>query len=232
MLSKKHQAKGWQTFLDDTDGLWFRRRSEHNTLQYLFASVTDMDDACGKDNLGQPRYCWEACLVDLSELDPEEQQRAVSSGIGAEGLEEVKERFGLQGMLDAIAEACFSYGSRAPLESGVAKQFDHARARAISACEESCVSEGVLADRLSQTVNKIGSTGYDFLKGDSLGGLRRSAEAVQAGEPISQEASIMLKMFAASKGQTLGAGVEKELAEAGEEIKRSEAQKRRGSTHV
>lgn len=222
-LSKAAMRKGWKAAYEDTPGgLYWRRRSEYNSLQYLFAEVIDMDDACGRDNEGQPQFVWEAYLVDLSILSPEEMTRAVESGIGVGTLAEIHDKHGKQAYLDAIAEACFQYGTRGPLDSGSCSRFEWGRARAIAAADDAASTEDRLADRLDRTVNRIGSTARDFMSGDALAGLHRNTEKVQRGEEIGIHSAITLRMYSAAGGRTLGGTVETDLAAAGAELKRRE----------
>jgi len=71
-----------------------------------------------------------------------------------------------------------------------------------------------LDEKLAMPANKLGATFEDFLDGDSLAPLRQKAADILCGKTVdlSPEESILLKMYGAAQGQTLGGKVESELA--------------------
>ena len=75
-------------------------------------------------------------------------------------------------------------------------------------------SYGKTDDILNSPANKLGATWEDIMDGDALALLRRKAEDVICGKSVelSTEESIVLKMYGACGGQTLGGKVETELA--------------------
>jgi len=213
-LPKWAQKKGWKIQYEDSPGGVYMRHLD--TLRYLFAEVTDMDDACGRDNIGHDRFCWGTSLVDLIEVPPAEIGQAVESGIGWAVLQDIQDRAAGRGAslkegtrlrMEMMAEACHSYGIKAPLDQGsvAGDHFDWARSRAMKAGDAAVETEEALNERLDRTVNKIGSTARDFLRGDIKAGLRRSAEEIAEGkrEPTPEE-QIMMKVHSVCKGMTLG----------------------------
>ena len=211
-VSKKAQKKGWTELYEDTPGGRYMRPLTDPSYRYLFVEVTDMDDACGRDNEGQPKFVWEAKLVDLNQTNKTEEKRALDCcGCDLDSIPRAQQAI-------AIADCLVSYGTAALLDSGTADRFERARAQGIAAADLAVASEDNLNNALDRSFNAIGTTGHDMLKGDLLAGLHRSAEKVMNGETVEQNAQIMLRMFAAAGGQTLGAGVEIDLAIAGVEI--------------
>ena len=217
-LPKWALKNGWKIQYEDSPGGVYMRHLD--TLRYLFAEVTDMDDACGRDNIGHDRFIWETCLVDLVEIPPVELGQAIRSGIGFEGIQEMQDRAesreeGIRLRMALMAEACHSYGIKAPLDQGSVDgdHFDWARSRAMRAGDAAVETERTLNKRLNRVVNKIGSTGRDVLRGDLMAGLRRSAKEIAEGkrEPT-QEEQIMMKMHSVCKGQTLGGKTEETVA--------------------
>jgi len=209
-LPKWAQKRGWKIQYEDSPGGVYMRHLD--TLRYLFAEVTDMDDACGRDNEGHDRFIWETSLVDLIEVPPVELGQAIRSGIGWKGIQEMQDRAksreeGIQLRMALMAEACHSYGIKAPLDQGSVDgdRFDWARSRGMKAGDAAVATEEALDERLDRTVNKIGSTARDFLRGDGEAGLRRSAVEIAEGkrEPTMEE-QVLMKMYSVCKGQTLG----------------------------
>ena len=78
-------------------------------------------------------------------------------------------------------------------------------------------------EKLDETFNKVGATYRDMLQGDPIAPLRRKAEQIIGGEDVSLSESerMILNMYGASGGQTLGGKQETELAIASHFIKES-----------
>lgn len=74
---------------------------------------------------------------------------------------------------------------------------------------------------LDSVANKVGSTYRDIMDGDFLGGLRRKAQSILNGEDpeISMQDRVILEMYGATGGRTLGGEVETEIALAGNMLK-------------
>ena len=96
-----------------------------------------------------------------------------------------------------IAEAMFSYGAKAPL-------MDQSGNNRGELLREARRWSGVLdgpekhESALAKPVNALGSTAHEFARGDLMGPVLRG---VAEGDP---KAELMLKMYVAAGGQTLG----------------------------
>jgi len=191
--------------MEDTHGLYVRVRG---SMGYLFVDVTDMVGACGRDADPEQPFVWDVSFVNLAAADDRELKRACDCvGLRPEELEEMD----VPMRLLALAQAAHDYGLKAPLDGGGAKRFEHARAAGIRAAQK--YSDEALEERLDRVVNEIGSTARDFMRGDSLAGLKRAAEDVVCrGAEATPEQALMMKMYAACGGQTLG-GVTEESRE-------------------
>lgn len=212
-LSKKAQKRGWKVAYEDNPGGLYFRHGEHG-LQFVFVEVTDMDDACGRDNAGHPRYAWEARLLDLAQLGSTEISAAMACcGTKHEDLRDWEERWGKQAMFDRLAENCRSYRHGAPLAQGSHQRFEVALARAICEADSITSDADMLEGNLASPKNKIGTTGHDLLRGDPMAGLRRAAEEVASGQrqPTPRE-SILMRAHATCGGQTLGGATDESVA--------------------
>lgn len=83
----------------------------------------------------------------------------------------------------------------------------------IELCTLQC-NIGLMDEKLDGNFNVLGATHRDMLDGDPLVSLREKAVNVISGKPakFSPAESIVLKMYGASKGVTLGGKLETELA--------------------
>lgn len=168
----------WQTFGDVNPteyGGGFWRMSAPRTFQ--FVELTNMDEACGRDNEGQPRYVVELALVDLN-------------AIPAEELESARKSCGWEGAADndaALAEMVYQYGLRAPLGSWSGNNAGKLL-RAAKSEARALLDADRLADQLDKPVNAIGSTASEFMRGDINSAMVRG---IEAGD---QSARIMGKM--------------------------------------
>jgi|KBSSwiStaDraftv2_1062776.scaffolds.fasta_scaffold00198_68 hypothetical protein len=148
--------------------------------KFQFVELINMDDACGRDNEGQPKYVVELRLVALNELSPDNIQSALKC-CGQEHIENPSD--------EVIAECCNSYGCHAPLDSwsgGNARKLLRAAYKLANELRD----EDKLNDRLdNRPVNKIGSTAREFMTGDITSAMQRG---VESGDP---SARIMAKMY-------------------------------------
>jgi len=90
------------TLRDDTDLLL---ALEIGPRKFAFVEIMDMDDACGRDNEGYPRYLGDVAIVDLEAIGPSNIASAMKS-CGWEGMPSTP---------IAVAEACYQYGVKAPM---------------------------------------------------------------------------------------------------------------------
>jgi hypothetical protein len=157
----------------DYGGKNFRQSGKR---QFQFVELINMDDACGRDNKGQPKYHVELSLVDLDIVPKKEQDSAVGS-CGAEGGGDI-----------CVAEACHSYGTRAQLGQWSG---NNARELLRQAYREAnaLLEPDALESALDKPVNKIGSTAREFMQGDIFSAMQRG---VESGDP---SARIMAKMY-------------------------------------
>jgi hypothetical protein len=138
-----------------------------------------MDEACGRDNEGCPPYVVELAEVDLAEISPGQIRQALES-CGGESGSKAPPLW--------VAEACHSYGLKAPLgswEGGNAhKLLREARGEANQLRADPEAREA----KLDRPVNAIGSTAREFNRGDLDSALTRG---VAEGNP---HALLMRKM--------------------------------------
>lgn len=172
------KATNWQYFGDvnmlDYGGTFTRFIGAR---KYQFIQLTNMDDACGRDNEGQPKYVVELSLVDLSAIPQSTIQSALDCcGLNGDPTDDAM-----------IAQACNSYGAHAPLESFSGNN-------GYSLLKQARRVANVMLDQeqeqlaLKHPVNAIGSTALEFMQGDINSAIQRGCES---GE---QSARILAKM--------------------------------------
>jgi hypothetical protein len=174
-MAKQTTKHGFRCIYDDSTALYVRQ-VEPRRFHYL--EVIDMNDACGQDNEGHPRYVGSLSEVDLDQVSPEQLREALKS-CGWDGMPETDE---------ANAEACNSYGNRAPLH-GVSTD---SRDKAFRECRKESYrldDSEAYAEALDRPVNAIGSTAREYARGDLNSALTRG---LLANNP---NARIMTKMY-------------------------------------
>jgi hypothetical protein len=168
---------GFQTIYDDTPQSTYQRKVAPG--RYHFIDVIDMDDACGSDNEGQPKYVAELSEVDLAALPPETINAALKS-CGLDAPDATGEA--------GIAEAVFQYGAKAPLHSVSTGSRD----RGFRECRKESYTltrdAGAYEAAMNRTVNRIGSTAREYMQGNTNAAIARG---LLAGKP---EARLMVKM--------------------------------------
>ena len=99
------------------------------------------------------------------------------------------------------------------------------RDSAFTEAEEMMGSPEAIETALNKPVNALGATARDFGRGDPMAPLRAKADAMLRGENVllSTSESIILKMYSASNGQTLGGTVKANLAAAGRIVSKEKA---------
>lgn len=142
-----------------------------------------MDDACGRDNEGHPRYNVELSEVDLFAISDKTKEEAFKScgGFRRDQAEPTEVE---------IADAVSSYGAKAPLGSwnGNALRVLMRQARKRAAEMDDPV---VHETAMNSPVNAIGSTALEFMKGDINSAMVRG---VAEGR---QDAKLMARMYGA-----------------------------------
>lgn len=172
---------GKWTYIGDVNMLDYGGKNSRciGKRQYQFVELINMDDACGRDNEGQPRYVVELRLVDLNAVGEKNIQAALRCCGQDEG----------QALADDIvAEFCDSYGTHAPLGSWSG---NNARKLMRDAYREAnaLLDSEALETKLDSTVNRIGSTAREFMSGDLTSALQRGCES---GNP---DARLITKMY-------------------------------------
>ena len=236
---KKWADRGWSFHMGDVSwedygGTWVRHLRDG---RYLFIVFTNMEDAMGRDH--DPASLYEASirLVDLEELEAEKILEACRGLEGVEfgPLRECPIRAGEMLMYgtyarltediygseedgaDAVLERAFEVteefcvttmefgGETYAVQDGMPVPLEHMQGRADAAIEAV----------LGQQSNAIGSTWLDNMRGDPLAALHEDAgEVIGGGKARSPENALMLKMYGASRGRTIG-GSEPYLGMAG-----------------
>ncbi len=151
-------------------GKWFRRVG-HGAYQVI--ELTNMDEACGRDNEGHDTYCVELSLVDLNEIPDAEQQCAIRScGMENEILSHAW-----------LAVACYEYGCKAPLESWSGNAYGKLLRQARSMAHALKRDAAALAERMERPVNRLGSTAEEYMRGDLDSAMMRG---VASGDPTAE----------------------------------------------
>jgi hypothetical protein len=210
------EMKGWKFLTGDVNwedygGMWCRQ-VEGVWWILRFENKEEWGD-------GAKGYYCAVLRLDVNEVEYDTVDSALSY-IGLSRAEwQEEENEDTRAMM--LVEALVSSGVSTPMWSAegsramsVRKQ---AREMAVALAADDIRTEQIL----DEPFNKIGTTNRDVGKGDTLAGLRRTAQRVivEGMKPEDQASSIMLKMYAAAEGKTLGGKVETELAAAGEMLK-------------
>jgi len=173
----------------DYGGKWIRavagpglpRGRDASVLAFQVIELTNMDDACGRDNEGHPRY-----VVDVSEVDLARMPgKTVVSALRSWGYE-VDEKDPPTPMF--LAEACHSCGAKAPLESFEGNNAGVLLRKARRAADAMRGEVAPHARAMARAVNALGSTAAEVMTGDFDSALARG---VEAGNPA---ALLMQKM--------------------------------------
>lgn len=200
MTKVKKTPRGFQFYTGDTNwlgygGVWARCIG---TARYHFVELTNIDEACGRDNEENPTY-----VVELAEVDLPQIPKSL--------LVQVGKSFGLDDLLDdmpkgeaydrAWAYNCFEYGAKAPLDQ-IATDNGHKGLRAMIKASYLLTSnrEAHIA-ALSKPVNRIGASALEYMVGDLTTPLLRG---IAEGEP---QACLMGRIYEKCGGQTLGGEV-------------------------
>lgn len=125
-----------------------------------------------------------------------------------------------------MLEALTSYGIYSPMGKETGESYPlRVRAAARRLAESLMADAGRCNAALAKPVNALGATAADFGRGDGIGSSLRNRAWLHApgGDPegkLTPAERIVLQMYNASGGQTLGGAVETELAAAGAALKK------------
>ena len=153
----KYKFLGDRNWLD-YGGKWVSPKQNNGNFDYwLVIELINMDNACGEDNAGKPKY-----YVFVSAVSPSEA-----------GRENVEKAFGdgaFNGNPLAQVEALHAYGVYASMQdySG-----NNARKLLRQAKRDGQAHVGLFGFFMDNAKNGIGSTGWDCIKGDIVAGLKR-----------------------------------------------------------
>lgn len=164
----------------DYGGTLYRQVGKHS---FQFIVLTNMDDACGRDNEGRETYVVELRMVDLEQLSPKNIEDAMRS-CGYDGAPNTP---------DVLAFMCQEYGCHAPLEEWSGNNAHKLLREARKSANEFRFNESALAEAMERPVNKIGSTAAEFMRGDIHSAMERG---ILAGRT---DARIMGKMYGADE---------------------------------
>lgn len=184
------------------NGTWGRHVSGG---MFHVIEVTDMDDACGRDNEGSPKYVVELTVVDIDAITDKHHQEAKKS-YGVDDMDdsdprtraEVLHGAGAKGMLRSVSTDNRSEG------------FAECRKESYRLSRE----PGAMDEALQKPVNKIGSTALEYMQGDIYSAIARGVEAGKPG------ARLMAKLHGVPESALPPIDPVKAL-EAGKELRRA-----------
>ena len=163
--------------------IWVRQ-PEKGIDRFHFIQVMDMDEACGSDNKGHPKYVGELCEIDLDLITHKHKQEACNSCDEYRELAEMK--------AEVLADLCFQYGIKAPLFS-VSTNVKRDAYR-LCAKESIRLDDPVEHQDLMMGIcNGIGNTRLEYMQGDTLSAVARG---VSKGDVT---AGIFAKMYGAKQ---------------------------------
>jgi len=162
-LNKGGKKKEMAYELDQQgERLWFSPKLNNGDFDYwLVIEIVDLFDAVGED---EP----EQFLCEVGAVSPQQAEASIRSALECIGMETETELSDEQ-----IVYALWSHGTYAPLWHKTGNDEDALKA---DAEEQLPVLEMMFGFYMDRRVNAIGSTGWDFIKGDITAGLRRYGE--------------------------------------------------------
>lgn len=159
-------------------GKWVSSKLNNGEFDYwLVMELINMDDACGRDNEGHPTY-----IVSLSAVAPSEAGDKLKSAFECCGVDQSDEC--ASNPLVQV-ECLHSYGVHTVLwqDNG-----NNARKLMRQARKEAQLANMLFGFYMDRAVNRIGTTGWEAIKGDLTAGLTRT---IASG---STEGNILAKM--------------------------------------
>lgn len=182
----------------DYGGKWYRCVAKG---RFHVIELTNMDEACGRDNEGRPTYVVELSGIDLYETPRKEIESALRSCgwkmiafspksllpctvvddyrgdvIGSNAAAEL-----------VLVEALHSYGCRAPLESWEGNNWEELMK--LARAESKTLDDPIeFEERMNRPVNQLGSSAREYMQGDIQSALVRGVAAQRP------EAMLMAKL--------------------------------------
>lgn len=175
--------KRFKLLYEDEDQVWIRQ-PEKDVDRYHFIQVMDMDEACGSDNKGHPKYVGELCEIDLDLITHKHKQEACSS------CDEHREPVELEAKV--LADLCFQYGTKAPLFSvstNVKRDAYRLCAKESTRLDDPSTHQEVMMG----VCNGIGNNRLEYMQGDTLSAVARGVSRSNAA------AIIFAKMYGAKQ---------------------------------
>lgn len=153
-------------------GKWVSRKLNNGDFDYwLVIELVNIDDACGRDNEGQPRY-----NVSLSAVSPSEAGANMARALECCGVDPNDPA--ATNVLVQV-ECLHSYGIHVPLWVG---NGNNARKLLREARRQACPATGLFGFYMDRAVNRIGTTGWEAIRGDITAGLQRTVARADSGE--------------------------------------------------
>lgn len=155
----------WQ----DYGGLWISPK-QHGEFDYWFVrELLNWENAVGEREANEigSKYNCSLAMVAPGQLSPQELARIKESlGCDPEQWELAEHK----GYLDAmLVEACYSYGVRVPVWDANGSNYQKLFSECSKQAEFGEMLSGFVLDR---PVNRIGTSGWDAIKGNITAGLR------------------------------------------------------------
>ena len=144
---------------------------------YQLIEITNMDEACGRDNEGHGRYVVELSAVDLFAIPEDRIESAMAScGLSDKDLLDIEASRGLAYATMMLAEAVYSYGAKALLDSWEGNNgyvlLKQAKRRAKELKQEVSYNSA-----LQRPVNRLGETAHEYMTGDMEPAIQRGVAA-------------------------------------------------------
>ena len=153
--------------------------------RYHAIRFDNMDEACGRDNEGQPKYHGSLVEVDLDQADL----------AGARSCDVAQDADDVE-----LAFAVTYYGQYAPLAEEASNNGITIIANLKRESKSIEADSDLYEERMERPVNGLGATAREFQRGDMFSALHRG---VADGDP---SALLVNKMYHAAGGNTLGSG--------------------------
>jgi len=224
---------GWKFLTGDVNwedygGKWAKKAWDNSWWILRFENCEEWGD-------GATGYSCDIQRIDLLEVPGDTLVSALSScgwaysqeeqGIVCSHSDDVVVKFTDKHFELVLIDCLSGYGCYAPMGSVTGESYpDLVRAAGHNAADEMMADSVATARALAKPANALGATAADFGCGDPLAGLRNMAAALLCGEllptDLEPQEALVLQMYNASGGKTLGGAVESELAAAGAALRK------------